>query len=393
MRNLSRSFLPAGLAVLLSLAAFNHAHSGEKKDIVETAIAAGSFNTLAAALQAGDLVEPLQGEGPFTVFAPTDEAFSKLPEGTLDGLLKPENKSKLVSILAYHVVPGDVRAADVVKLSYAGTLNGQRVDIKADGGTVMIDNAQVVKADIACTNGVIHVIDSVILPATDDIPTTAAKAGAFNTLLTAVEAAGLAEALSGSGPFTVFAPTDEAFAKLPDGTLDSLLKPANRETLAGILKYHVVSGRVYSDQALQAGEAKTLQGAKVAIRATGDGAKVNKATLVATDIEASNGVVHVIDSVLLPPKDNRVGAAETQRMIEETVARGVRLSNRGYHSACSRLYESTAKSIIDGGADIPPAGVAHLQWAVRHAARTHCVRTKVRTLRRGLDAAYASLSR
>jgi len=140
------------------------AHESAAKDIVDTAVAAGKFKTLAAALQAGGLVETLKGEGPFTVFAPTDEAFKKLPPGTLDELLKPENKEKLVKILTYHVVPGKVAAADVVKLSKAKTVEGSEVKIKVSDGKVMVDNAQVVATDIAASNGIIHVIDAVILP-------------------------------------------------------------------------------------------------------------------------------------------------------------------------------------------------------------------------------------
>jgi len=136
----------------------------QQKDIVDTAVAAGSFKTLAAALEAAGLVETLKGDGPFTVFAPTDEAFAKLPAGTVENLLKPENKDKLVAILTYHVVPGSVKAEQVVSLSEAKTVNGQSVKISAMGGTVKIDDATVVQTDIVTSNGVIHVIDSVILP-------------------------------------------------------------------------------------------------------------------------------------------------------------------------------------------------------------------------------------
>lgn len=134
------------------------------KDIVDTAVEAGSFKTLAAALTAADLVGALKGDGPFTVFAPTDEAFSKLPKGTVETLLKPENKQQLIDVLTYHVVKGNVPAVKVVSLSGATTLNGQQVDIKVEDGNVTVDKANVVKTDILCDNGVIHVIDSVILP-------------------------------------------------------------------------------------------------------------------------------------------------------------------------------------------------------------------------------------
>ncbi len=134
------------------------------KDIVDTAVAAGQFKTLAAALQAAGLVETLKGAGPFTVFAPTDEAFAKLPAGTLEDLLKPENKAKLTAILTYHVVPGKVMAADVVKVKEAKTVQGGSIKVSTMGGGVMVDNAHVVKTDIVASNGVIHVIDAVILP-------------------------------------------------------------------------------------------------------------------------------------------------------------------------------------------------------------------------------------
>jgi uncharacterized surface protein with fasciclin (FAS1) repeats len=138
--------------------------ASEKQDIVDTAVAAGSFQTLAKALDAAGLVDTLKGKGPFTVFAPTDEAFAKLPAGVLEDLLKPENKDKLVAILTYHVVPGEVLASQVTKLKSAKTVNGQALTITTDGGAVMVDSAKVVRTDILCSNGVIHVIDSVMLP-------------------------------------------------------------------------------------------------------------------------------------------------------------------------------------------------------------------------------------
>jgi uncharacterized surface protein with fasciclin (FAS1) repeats len=136
----------------------------ELADIVDTAAAADGFQTLVAAVKAADLVETLKGDGPFTVFAPTDEAFGKLPEGTLDDLLKPESKEKLTAILAYHVVPGKVLAADVVNLTTAKTVQGQEVAISVEDGNVKVDGANVTATDIECSNGVIHVIDAVILP-------------------------------------------------------------------------------------------------------------------------------------------------------------------------------------------------------------------------------------
>lgn len=159
---MKRVYVMTCLAVLLAFSSI--AFAAPKQNIVNTAVAAGNFKTLVTALQAAGLVDTLKGTGPFTVFAPTDEAFAKLPAATLQDLLKPENKEKLVAILTYHVVAGDVMAKEVVKMSEAKTLNGKDVKITVNGGTVMINNATVIKADIACSNGVIHVIDSVLIP-------------------------------------------------------------------------------------------------------------------------------------------------------------------------------------------------------------------------------------
>ncbi|NLY00769.1 MAG: fasciclin domain-containing protein [Rhodopirellula sp.] len=145
-------------------AAASACHRADAKDVVDTAVSAGNFKTLAAALTAAGLIDTLKGDGPFTVFAPTDEAFAKLPAGTLESLLKPENKSKLTAILTYHVVAGKVLAKDVVKLSEAKTVQGSSARISVNDGKVKVDDANVVKTDLACANGVIHVIDAVILP-------------------------------------------------------------------------------------------------------------------------------------------------------------------------------------------------------------------------------------
>ena len=150
--------------VAAQASAGNYGDKAQSKDIVDTAVAAGQFNTLAAALEAADLVGTLKGDGPFTVFAPTDAAFAKLPEGTVESLLKPENRDQLVAILTYHVVPGKVKSADVVKLSEAKTVNGQEVAITVADSGVQINDANVIKTDIGASNGVIHVIDTVILP-------------------------------------------------------------------------------------------------------------------------------------------------------------------------------------------------------------------------------------
>mgnify|MGYP005849355919 CR=1 FL=1 len=277
--------------------------------IVDIAVNDGRFTTLVTALQAANLVDTLKGAGPFTVFAPTDDAFNALPAGTVEGLLA--NIPALTDVLTYHVVPGKVMAADVVNLSSADTVQGEPISISVQDGKVMVNNAQVIITDIEASNGVIHVIDAVILPpsmsaeeeammaATPDIVDIAVNDGRFTTLVTALQAANLVDTLKGEGPFTVFAPTDEAFAALPAGALEGLL--ADIPALTDVLLYHVVSGKVMAADVVNLESATTVQSEPISISVDGATVKVNQANIIITDIEASNGVIHVIDAVILPP--------------------------------------------------------------------------------------------
>ncbi|MFT3927894.1 MAG: fasciclin domain-containing protein [Myxococcales bacterium] len=258
------------------------------KNIVETAAAAGTFKTLAQALTTTGLDQALAGPGPFTVFAPTDAAFDALGESTLSSL----GNDELAAILKYHVVAGEVESSDL-KAGPVKTLGGLSAFVKL-GSDVTINDAKVTSADVQASNGVIHVIDKVLLP--PNLVQAASYAGDFGTLLSAATKAGLADALSNpEAKLTVFAPTDAAFAKLPAGTLDSLSK----DQLTSILTYHVVNGEVLSTQ-LKAGAVKTLNGADVTVDLS-NGVKVNDAKVVLPDIVTSNGVIHVIDGVLMPP--------------------------------------------------------------------------------------------
>jgi transforming growth factor-beta-induced protein len=279
--------------------------------IVDIAVNDGRFNTLVAAVTAAGLAETLSGPGPFTVFAPTDDAFAALPEGTVDALLQ-DPTGALQNILLYHVVNGKVMAADVVNLTSAPTVLGEEIAISLEGDSVMLNgNATVIITDIEADNGVIHVIDAVILPpsmaaapedemALPSIAEIAAADGRFTTLVTALDAAGLVETLSGEGSFTVFAPTDDAFAALPAGTLESLLEDP-QGALTNILLYHVVGDKVMAADVVGLTSATTLSGEDIAISLDGDQVMLNgSATVIITDIEAANGVIHVIDAVLLP---------------------------------------------------------------------------------------------
>jgi transforming growth factor-beta-induced protein len=277
-------------------------HVADAKTIVETAIGAADLSTLVAAVKQGQLVETLSGKGPFTVFAPINSAFAKLPKEVLAELLKDENRAQLQGILTYHVVSGKVMAADVVKLTEAKTVNGAPVSIRVADGKVFVNDAQVIKTDIVCSNGVVHLIDSVILPPAKkpSIVETAIGNEDFSTLVALVKHAGLVETLSGEGPFTVFAPNNAAFAKLPKETVEALLSDKGKDQLAAILKYHVVPGKVMAADVVKLKEAKTALGQSAKIKVEGGKVYVDGAQVIATDIECGNGIIHVIDSVILP---------------------------------------------------------------------------------------------
>ena len=318
--------LLTSIVVVLSLVALVFAQDDEAKaDIVDVAVENGSFTTLVAAVQQAELVDALKAEGPYTVFAPTDDAFAALLEETemsAEDLLGAEN---LTDILLYHVVAGEFDAASVIELVgendyvLVDTLAGIPVKVSVDMGNVYINDAMVILPDVEASNGIIHVIDSVILPPSKTITDIVVESAGmeedaeFTVLLAAVSEAGLAETLAGEGPFTVFAPTDAAFADALEAlgiTAEDLLAS---EDLPSILLYHVVGGEeaLYSNDvaaALADADAmgimvETLNGASFTVTADEDGIYVDGAQIVITDILASNGVIHVIDAVILPPAE------------------------------------------------------------------------------------------
>lgn len=267
-------------------------------NIVQTA-ANRSFTTLVTAVNTANLSNTLSMASPLTVFAPTDAAFSQLPMVVREDLFKAENNVLLTKILRYHVVSGNVSSASITSSTPINvtTLQGSALAVSRNGSGVQVNSAMVVAADVLATNGVIHGIDKVLLPPFD-IVETALTNGIFRTLISALRAADLLGALQATGPFTVFAPTDTAFEKIANATLVDLLRPANKDKLANILKYHVVSQRLAA--ANLPAMATTLAGQTVAIMRNGSMVKVNNATVTQADIATTNGLIHIIDTVLMP---------------------------------------------------------------------------------------------
>jgi transforming growth factor-beta-induced protein len=293
------------------------------QDLVENLSQASILSTLVTAVTEAELVETLQGDGPFTVFAPTNTAFDALPEGTLDELLLPENQSQLADVLTFHVVAGEFLASDLSDGQRLTTVQGDDLIVYIQNGEVTINGAVVSTADAVSSNGVIHVIDSVLLPPSDeatvgdvtlprtnDIVANAVLADDLSTLVTAVTEADLVETLSDeTASYTVFAPVNAGFDALPAGTLDTLLEPANIADLQGVLTYHVVEGSYSASQLYDGQTLTTLNGEDLTVSVTPAGVQLigaesdNIVTVAIADIFSSNGVVHAIDGVLLPADD------------------------------------------------------------------------------------------
>jgi len=281
----------------------------EVSSVYDKAKSNHDFSTLVAAIDAAGLAETLDDPSEtFTVFAPPNAAFDKLPSELVTKLLDPTWSPQLQDVLLYHVLGSEVFSTDLAEGLMVPTLNFQGDEITVsldppsiDESVILIDDGLV---DIDASNGVIHAIDSVLTPPSisNNIVDVAVGNEDFSTLVAALKAAGLVDALSGEGPFTVFAPTNAAFDALPEGILDSLLLEENVDALSGILTYHVVAANALSSS-LELGDVETLNGATVAVTVD-DGVLVNDSTVVVADIITSNGIIHVIDAVLLPPSDD-----------------------------------------------------------------------------------------
>jgi transforming growth factor-beta-induced protein len=310
------SALIMSIATLVSTASHATTLQGDpSKNIVEIAKSAGTFNTLIAAVEAAGLASALSGNDQLTVFAPTDAAFAKLPAGTVQALLK--DVPTLKSILLYHVSPSRQSSSRLQRATSVETLQGSPVVIVREqpgyftnsrSGKVTVNGVNIVAANLAAKNGMIHVIDEVLLPAKDapkdvmSLVDILKLDGRFKTLLAALDATGLTPALAAPGEFTLLAPTDAAFAKLPAGTVSALLK--DLPGLKSILLYHALGQEVDSRDLLLHTKLNTLQGKTIDLTYSFSGIQLNNANLINTDLQSPNGIIHVIDTVLLPPAAN-----------------------------------------------------------------------------------------
>merc|ERR1711865_796625 len=286
------------------------------KNIVQLAQTTPDLSTLVTALVAGGLTGTLSGKGPFTVFAPTNEAFAKIETKALNALLK--NKAQLDKLLEYHVLAANFRMRELMSVKTVKTLEGETLDVTDPGGVIKVNKAKVLTADVAASNGFVHIIDTVLmtpsgppLPLKKDIVHVAEGNADLSTLVAALTAGKLVATLEGTGPFTVFAPTNEAFAKIPKDTLTALL--GNQKLLDQVLEYHVLSGafsmrdlmaalKIRTKSGLEYHELiTTLEKEEVLVRSMGEAIMVNNADVVVADVDATNGVVHVVDKVLVPP--------------------------------------------------------------------------------------------
>ena len=340
------------LTLLLASAMPLSVHADQSKDIPTNASETGVHNSLVAALQHANLVATLGGPGPFTVFAPTDQAFTDAGIN-LNDFDTPEENQTLAEILLHHVVSASVPSADVKDGMMATTVNGDKIKFTVSNGAVSVGAAQVTTPDVLSSNGIIHVIDKVLMPPVD-IPATAQTTGIHNSLVAAVIQADLLPTLQGPGPFTVFAPTDQAFT---DAGIDlaSLDTPAGKQQLSDILLYHVVSAEVPAKNVSDCMLADAANGQQLSF-SVGDSVMVNDANVTLTDVITSNGLIHVIDKVLMPtdsPRDIPTTAQCTG--VHDSLVAGViqaELLSTLQGPGPFTVFAPTDQAFIDAGIDL-----------------------------------------
>ncbi len=378
--------------------------SGDGSDLGSVAKAAG-LTQLLALVQAADLELP---DTPVTILAPTNDAFGALPEETVKSLLAPEGRETLRTILQHHVLLGARSSAEVLNRRALTSAIGQQLLV--DDLSQTVGGAGIVATDVAFDGGVVHVIDAVLMPETRSITQLAVATDQLQTLVAAVKAAGLTRQFGGdSGPWTVFAPVDSAFAKLPEGTLESLLERGNRRTLTEILGLHVVPGRLAARDLLSKKQLTTLMGAPIAVTLADRKLKIGGAQVVTADIQAKNGVVHLIDTVITEPIGGSRGAtgrdleprepravdagAAAMRVYEVAINRGAALWNGGNREGCAAVYEVAISAMIGLGRDrLPTEVVDALAEGLDRGEGQEAIESAW-TYRSALDKAYRQLRR
>ena len=311
------------LAVVIAVHSVPAISGGDS--IYDIADNAPDFSTLVQAVNAADLEDTLSSPGTYTIFAPTNEAFEKLPSSTLKKLLNPMYKPQLTDLLLYHALGDEVLSSDLSDGMEATTLNGEEITITLDPPRINQKSKIIIEDglyDIEASNGVTHAIDTLLTPTSysqNIVDIANSDTDNFSTLLLAAKKAGLVDELTGDGPFTLFAPTNDAFDKLPPGTLDDLLLPANKKTIQDILLYHVVPGNIVSSElgSKSVSLPTLLNGQSITVEMVGksiyaNGHKRKGAKVIDVDIVASNGVIHVIDKVLLPGTSTSKSSKETK---------------------------------------------------------------------------------
>lgn len=369
--------------------------SGMDNSLGAVANAAG-LNTLIKLVSLSEIKLPHAEK--VTIFAPSDAAFTKLPEETLEYLASPDGRSTLQSILSYHIVSGETRSNELLNKRSLLTLNGQDLDIQLDGG-LSISGAGVKIVDVPFDGGIVHVVDSVLIPESKSILELAAQTNELSTLVAAVTAAGIGDQLgSENGPWTVFAPINSAFASLPDGILEELLESKNRARLIDLLGLHVIPGRISSNELLTNQRARSYFGNKIDFSIENGQLTVQGARIISSDIQASNGVVHLIDRVITPTVSATPEQAtllisprnqEAVRLYELAVRRGVTLFNDGQREACAFVYEIAIESMIALGSDsLDSRGVERLVMGLAEAESESDWAERAWIYRRALDGAY-----
>lgn len=384
------------------------ATSPQQETLAAAARSTGQFATFLKLAEAAELATLLEGQQFHTVVAPTDRAFDALPAGTVAALLRPEHRAKLEALVKFHVISGNHSAGALSNRRHISALNGQRLKLDVDGLTLKVAGAPLAMPSIACSNGMLHGVDELLLPVADDLTGVLEVEGQFSTLIQLLKQTGLHDALAdGDDVLTLFAPTDEAFERVPTDLLARLVQPENEQLLKSVLMHHIGEGRLYS-QALLSGEApRSLEGSRLDPAAIAAQSGQGQQLIATTDLEATNGVVHKVNRVLLPPRiettllkpvertaqsPDAAPRARWQAALETAVADGKQLYQDGAHAACADRYEETIRQLLQttDEAELPQARTALLD-ALTASDRQETSTGRAWVLRRGINRAYGEL--